>query len=54
METNIITKLGMQCVFIRYNPDDKKGDYNVLLERNKNIDLKDIKGIEQFIMRILE
>ena len=23
---NIIAKLGMICIFIRYNPDDKKSD----------------------------
>lgn len=38
----IIAELGMPCVFIRYNPDDKKSDKNILLEKVKeylNLDL---------------
>ena len=30
---NIIAKLGVPCIFIRYNPDNKKSDKNVLLEK---------------------
>ena len=28
---DIIAKLGMPCIFIRYNPDDKNSDKNILL-----------------------
>lgn len=41
----IIKQLGLPCVFIRYNPDDKKSDYNVLLEMVKEyleIDMNEI------------
>ena len=30
---DIIAKLGMPCVFIRYNPDNKKSNSKYLLER---------------------
>jgi hypothetical protein len=37
---DIIAKLGMPCIFIRYNPDSKKSDKNVLLEKvNEYLDL---------------
>jgi len=37
---DIIAKLGMPCIFIRYNPDNKKSDKNVLLEKvNEYLDL---------------
>lgn len=32
---NIIAKIGMPCVFLRYNPDDKNSDKNFLLKRLK-------------------
>lgn len=32
---DIIAKLGMPCVFIRYNPDSKQSDKNILLEKVK-------------------
>ncbi len=32
---DIIAKLGMPCIFIRYNPDSKQSDKNVLLEKVK-------------------
>ncbi len=32
---DIIAKLGMPCIFIRYNPDGKKSDKNVLLTKIK-------------------
>jgi hypothetical protein len=32
---DIVAKLGLPCIFIRYNPDDKKSDKNVLLEKVK-------------------
>ena len=32
---DIIGKLGMPCIFIRYNPDDKKSDKNQLLDKVK-------------------
>jgi len=32
---DIIAKLGVPCIFIRYNPDDKNSDKNVLLELTK-------------------
>ena len=41
----IIKQLGLPCVFIRYNPDDKKTDYNILLEMVKEyleIDMNEI------------
>ena len=43
---DIIAKLGLQCVFIRYNPDDKKSDYNVLLEMIKEYLEKDMNEID--------
>lgn len=37
---DIISKLGMPCIFIRYNPDNKKSDKDVLLEKIiENFDL---------------
>lgn len=30
---DIVAKLGMPCIFIRYNPDNKKSDKNVLLTK---------------------
>jgi hypothetical protein len=38
---DIVAKLGLPCVFIRYNPEDKKSDYNVLLEMIKDYLEKD-------------
>jgi len=32
---DIIAKLGQPCIFIRYNPDNKKSDINVLLHTVK-------------------
>ena len=32
---DIIAKLGQPCIFIRYNPDDKKSDITVLLKTVK-------------------
>jgi hypothetical protein len=32
---DIIAKLGMPCIFIRYNPDHKRSDKNILLKRTK-------------------
>jgi len=29
---DIISKLGLPCIFIRYNPDDKTSDKQILLE----------------------
>ncbi len=47
---DIIAKLGMSCVFIRYNPDNKKSNLNTLkdkinkyLEYEKDIYCKEIK-----------
>ena len=38
---DIIAKLGQPCIFIRYNPDDKKSDQNILLnETKKYLELK--------------
>lgn len=42
----IIKQLGLPCVFIRYNPDDKKSDYNVLLEMVKEYLEKDMDEID--------
>ncbi len=42
----IIKQLGLPCVFIRYNPDDKKSDYNVLLEIVKEYLEKDMNEID--------
>ena len=42
---DIVAKLGVPCVFIRYNPDDIKSDYKVLLEMIKEyleIDMDEI------------
>ena len=37
---DIIAKLGQPCIFIRYNPDDKKSDINILLQTvRKYLDL---------------
>ena len=43
---DIVAELGLPCVFIRYNPDDKKSDYNVLLEMIKEYLEKDIDEID--------
>ena len=43
---DIVAKLGAPCVFIRYNPDDKKSDYNKLLEMVKDYLEKDIFEID--------
>jgi very-short-patch-repair endonuclease len=38
---DIIAKLGLPCIFIRYNPDNKHSDQNVLLNTITNyLDLK--------------
>ena len=42
---DIVAKLGLPCVFIRYNPDDKKSDYNILLEMIKEYLEKDMNEI---------
>tara|TARA_B100000131_G_scaffold318609_1_gene362824 strand:- start:925 stop:2556 length:1632 start_codon:yes stop_codon:yes gene_type:complete len=42
----ITKQLGLPCVFIRYNPDDKKSDYNVLLEMIKEYLEKDMNEID--------
>lgn len=42
---DIVAKLGLPCVFIRYNPDDKKSDYNVLLKMIKEYLEKDMDEI---------
>jgi hypothetical protein len=42
---DIVAKLRVPCVFIRYNPDDKTSDYNVLLEMIKEYLEKDIDEI---------
>ena len=42
----ITNQLGLPCVFIRYNPDDKKSDYNVLLEIVKEYLEKDMNEID--------
>ena len=39
---DIIAKLGMPCIFIRYNPDNKDSDKNVLLTKIKEyLDLEE-------------
>ena len=43
---DIAAKLGVPCVFIRYNPDDKTSDYNVLLEMIKEYLEKDMDEID--------
>lgn len=42
----IVKQLGLPCVFIRYNPDAKKSDYNVLLEIIKDYLEKDKSEID--------
>ena len=42
---DIVAKLGLPCVFIRYNPDDKKSDYNILLKMIKEYLEKDMNEI---------
>ena len=42
----IVKELGVPCVFIRYNPDDKKSDYNCLLEMVKDYLEKDMDEID--------
>jgi len=42
---DIIAKLGLPCIFIRYNPDNKKSDKNILLTKIKKY--LDIKETEQ-------
>ena len=32
---DIIAKLGQPCVFVRYNPDNKKSDIDILLKTVK-------------------
>ena len=41
---NIIAKLGLPCIFIRYNPDNKKSDKEVLIrniEKYINLDIEE-------------
>ena len=39
---DIISKLGQPCIFIRYNPDNKKSDIDILLKTvNKYLELSD-------------
>ena len=39
---NIIAKLGTPCIFIRYNPDNKNSDKDVLLKTIiKYLEIKD-------------
>ena len=42
----IVKQVGLPCVFIRYNPDDKKSDYSVLLKMVKDYLEKDIDEID--------
>ena len=42
----ITKQLGLPCVFIRYNPDGKESDYNVLLEMVKDYLEKGIDEID--------
>lgn len=43
---DIVAKLGMPCIFIRYNPDNKQSDKNVLLSKVKEyLELNDEKEI---------
>lgn len=43
---DIIAKLGLPCIFIRYNPDDKKSDKNILLDKvKKYLDIKETEQI---------
>ena len=43
---DIVAKLRVPCVFIRYNPDDKTSNYNTLLEMVKDYLEKDITEID--------
>jgi hypothetical protein len=46
---NIIAKLGLPCIFIRYNPDNKYSDITILLEViNKYLNLDIIKNINNY------
>ena len=45
---DIIAKLGIPCIFIRYNPDNRESNLNTLLETVKkyiNLEFSDIKNI---------
>lgn len=43
---DIIAKLGLPCIFIRYNPDDTKSNKNVLLNKIKQyLNLKENEKI---------
>ncbi|AYV83189.1 MAG: hypothetical protein Hyperionvirus4_154 [Hyperionvirus sp.] len=42
---DIVAKIGMRCIFIRYNPDNKISDINVLLETIKKYLVGDIDSI---------
>jgi very-short-patch-repair endonuclease len=46
---NIIAKLGLRCIFIRYNPDSKESNKDILLEKVKTYLELDIEeeGIEE-------
>ena len=48
---DIIAKLGQPCIFIRYNPDSKKSNKEILLEKVKKyleIDIEDNKHWDNY------
>lgn len=46
---DIIAKLGTPCIFIRYNPDNKNSDENVLLDKiNFYLNIEDIKDWDNY------
>lgn len=51
---DIIAKLGLPCVFIRYNPDNKNSDKNILLAIiKKYLNLKeDEKDWDEFGLKV--
>jgi hypothetical protein len=52
---DIIAKLGQPCIFIRYNPDNKNSDKNILLEKIKgylNLDIEKDKIWDDFGFKV--
>lgn len=51
---DIIAKLGMPCIFIRYNPDSKQSDKNILLNKVKEyLELDDnIEVFNEFGLKV--
>ena len=52
---DIVANLGMSCIFIRYNPDNKKSDKRILLDTINEYITKDVSKIDfdEFGLKII-